>query len=126
MNEYNDMLAIKPISFPKASTENIIADLQEKPSSMTISNIDELVVYGKDFDEINHKMSFINIKELIFYSIDKRTFESSIKIISNCERLYIPDTIPKLNIYAKCNKIEELMVYDSSLSLEFIQDIANQ
>ncbi|RLE57833.1 MAG: hypothetical protein DRJ40_01070 [Thermoprotei archaeon] len=77
----------------------------------TISNIDELEVGKADLEALGKRVTFNNIKRLIFREdVDRETFEKYVVSISNIDELVIPSTLPRLLVLARCCNVKKLAV----------------
>ena len=100
--------------------EALVGDiLKNYEFALSISHFDSLVVYGSNIAFREYRFAFKHIDNLIFFNIENEQCINNISKISQCSTVYIPKTVPKLYIYAKCNNIDNIVIYDSTIGLEF-------
>lgn len=107
-----DLIRSTDINFDQAEYRNLLQNLIHKKFEITLANRDLVEVMSSDLKEIDIKYNFENIEMLIFKNISISEFSDVIGYIKGCKIIFVPSSIPKLLIYAKCKDIESIRIYE--------------
>jgi hypothetical protein len=92
-------------AFPDFSA-NSLQKLIKTQEEISIHHQDQLTITNNDLldlSETNMRISFTHIDTLEFVNIDLDTFKDFVSSINGCRIVRVPQTIPKLLLYAKCH-----------------------
>ncbi len=90
--------------FPDFSAESLSKLLNIK-SKISINRQDQLAITNEDLLDLsdsNTQIDFNYIDTLEFINVDVNSFSRFVGSISHCNLVRVPQTIPKLLLYAKC------------------------
>ncbi len=76
---------------------------------MVIQGHDKLEVTGKELEDVDKKVLFMNIDELVFKDVDPEIFDKKIHKISNVKTLRIVGDMNKLKVYGKCMNVKKVV-----------------
>ncbi len=90
--------------FPDFSAESL-SKLLNINSKISINRQEQLAITNEDLldlSDTNTQIDFNYIDTLEFLNVDVKSFSRFVCSISNCNLVRVPQTIPKLLLYAKC------------------------
>lgn len=78
--------------------------------TITISDVEELLVTKEDLEGIEGKIKFRNIKKLIFEkNIDWNLFDRKVQLIVFADEVHLPENIPKLKALSKMKFVKRII-----------------
>lgn len=83
--------------------------------TISVTEQSELIVSNQDLLEIDNRYVFMNINYLKFDSdVDPETFMSKIAAIRSCQKVIIPNFLPRLKLLSKIKFCTDVELYEVS------------
>lgn len=93
--------------------ESASISLREDMQSISVTEQSKLVISKKDLLELENSFFFTNIQYLKFDSdIDSETFMKKVIAIRACQRVIIPNFLPRLKLLSKIKYCQNVEFYD--------------
>lgn len=97
------------IEFAESASIALKADIE----TISVTEQSELIVSNEDLLEIDNRYVFMNINYLKFESdVDPETFMSKIAAIRSCQKVIIPNFLPRLKLFSKIKFCPDVELYD--------------
>lgn len=97
-------------TLPKISSTNLLRDFMPTAS---INHINKVIVTKKDFEDAKTKFTFNSIEYLEFGpDVTLEIFNKYVSNISHCNKVRIPNILPRLLLLSKINGCDDIEVYD--------------
>lgn len=97
------------IEFAESASIALRADIE----TISVTEQSELIVSNEDLLEIDNRYVFMNINYLKFESdVDPETFMRKIATIRSCQKVIIPNFLPRLKILSKIKFCPDVELYD--------------
>ncbi len=77
-----------------------------------IKNLDRLVISGKELNELDRPVMFLNIKELILEDVDDSSLDAIVKIMK-VDKVVVKGSVNKIKFYSKLDRVSNIEIQDT-------------
>ncbi len=77
-----------------------------------IKNLDRLVISGRELNELDRPVMFLNIKELILEDVDDSSLDAIVKIMK-VDKVVVKGSVNKIKLYSKLDRVSNIEIQDT-------------